>query len=95
MMSKQEQVEKLLAGKYGFVLRKNVNGVIGRRVIMAHLYGLEVSISQYRVCFYSSTPEGESNGFPAKKHPCCFNVDKKTLIKGYLEKLFAFHKQSV
>jgi hypothetical protein len=62
---------------------------------MAHLYGLEVSISQYRVCFYSPTPEGETNGFPAKNHPCCFDVDKKTLIREYLEKLFTFHKQPV
>ncbi len=97
MQTKQTQIEKLLVSRYGFVFKENINGSVGTRVILKHLYGLEVSISPYRVCFYSSPAIGgvPANPFPMKNAPRCFDADKKTAIKEYVEKLFAFTNQPV
>lgn len=97
MHNKQTQLEKLLISRYGFAFKENINGSIGTRVVLKHLYGLEVSISPYRVCFYSnsSTETLPKSFFPAKTAPRCFDTDKKTQIKEYLEKLFAFANQPV
>ena len=97
MQTKQTQIEKFLVSRYGFVFKENINGAIGTRVVLKHLYGLEVSISPYRVCFYSSPAIGgvASNPFPMKTAPRCFDADKKGEINQYLEKLFAFTNQPV
>lgn len=98
MYDKQSRLEKLLMKRYGFVFKETVSGSIGVRVILIHLYGLEVSISPYRVCFYgsdSTAGDASLNSFPAKNNPHCFDIGKTSRIREYLEKTIASRAQSI
>lgn len=95
MHSKQLQIQKLLVERYGFVFKQNVAGAIGTRAIFVHLYGLEASVSEYRVCFYGNSISGGDSAdyFPAKNKPRCFDADQKSQIKAYLEQTIALRGQ--
>lgn len=96
MHSKQDQVEKLLTKRYGFVFKENINSSIGVRRIFVHLFGIEVSVSPYRVCFYRSATVSTEvpNPFPVKSSPACFGVDQKSQIVAYLEKTLAVSRSA-
>ncbi len=93
-MSAQQQLRKVLEKNYGFEFVSAKATGFGERWQMRCLdAGLEAQLGAHRVCFYAANfdnNEAETivqSNLPTTARPLCFDIDEKTNIRTFLEKI--------